>query len=208
MPDRTAEPLCWLLNSVGDGVPLTQAGYLPRALVIEAAERYDWYLPGMVPRSEHDVARLAELHELARKARLLAKRHRKLALTSRGRQHLADPVLLQTAAARAWFGDGVTADLAEAATTALIEGERTLDELATAAHSLAAEAFTLADGSAPGPDDIRHLLWMWLRPGEALGFLRYLDRRRSSVTLTATGRAAALTALRLRAHAHRSTPWG
>lgn len=207
VPDATAEPLCWLMESVGDGVTLTQAGYLPRALVIEAADRYDWYLPGMVPRTEHDVARLAELHELARKARLLAKRHRKLALTSRGREHLADPQLLQTTAARAWFSDGVTADLAEAAAAALLGGERTLDDLTTAAHTLAAEAFTLADGSAPGPDDIRHFLWKWLRPGEALGFLAYRDRRRSTVALTTTGRAAALTALRLRAHAPRSTPW-
>ncbi|MFG2995930.1 hypothetical protein [Streptomyces sp. NPDC048340] len=207
VPDDTAEPLRWLLESVGDGVTLTQAGYLPRALVIEAAERYDWYLPGMVPRTEHDVFRLAELHELAREARLLTKRHRKLTLTARGRQHLADPALLQTTAAQAWFGDGVTADLAEAAAAALLGGERTLDELTTAAHTLAAEAFTLADGSAPSPDDIRHFLWKWLRPGEALGFLAYRDRRRSTITLTAPGRAAALTALRLRAHAPRSTPW-
>ncbi|MCW7945009.1 hypothetical protein AAW14_24110 [Streptomyces hygroscopicus] len=32
----TAEPLRWLLEAVGDGVTLTQAGYLPRTLVIEA----------------------------------------------------------------------------------------------------------------------------------------------------------------------------
>lgn len=73
VPDDTAGPLRWLLESVGAGVTLTQAGYLPRALVIEATERYDWYLPGMLPRTERDVARLAELHELARNARLLAK---------------------------------------------------------------------------------------------------------------------------------------
>lgn len=97
--------------------------------------------------------------------------------------------------------------LAEAAAAALLGGERTLDDLTKAAHTLAAEAFTLADGSAPGPDDIRHFLWKWLHPGEDLGFLAYRDHRRSTVALTATGRAAALTALRLRAHAPRSTPW-
>ncbi|MCP3821709.1 HipA domain-containing protein [Streptomyces sp. A3M-1-3] len=70
VPDATAEPLRWLLESVGDGVTLTQAGYLPRALVIQAAERYDWYLPGMVPRTEHDVARLVELHDRRPRRRL------------------------------------------------------------------------------------------------------------------------------------------
>ncbi|GGJ59048.1 hypothetical protein [Streptomyces brasiliensis] len=172
-PDDTAEPVRGLLESVGNGVTLTQVGYLPRALVVEAAERYDWYLPGMVPRTECDVARLVELHELARATRLLAKRQRKLALTARGRQHLADPALLQATAARAWFGGGVRAELAEAASAALLNDELTLDDLTGAVHALVVEAFTLADGSAPQPDDTRHFLWQWLRPGEALGFLAY-----------------------------------
>ncbi|WP_112467940.1 hypothetical protein [Streptomyces triticisoli] len=150
-PADTAEPLRWLLESVGDGVTLTQAGHLPRALVIEAAERYDWYLPGMVPRTEYDVVRLAELHGLARAARRLAKRHRKLALTARGRQHLADPALLQATAAHVWFGDGVRADLAEAAAAALLDGELTLDDLTAAVHTLAVEAFTPPTAAPHGP---------------------------------------------------------
>ncbi|MFF3359837.1 hypothetical protein ACFYWN_46495 [Streptomyces sp. NPDC002917] len=207
VPEGTAEPLRWLLESVGDGVTLTQAGYLPRALVVEAAERYDWYLPGMVPRTEYDVVRLAELHQLARAERLLAKRHRKLALTARGRQHLADPALLQATAAHAWFGDRVVAELAEAAAAALLGGETGLDDLTSAVHALAAEAFTYADGSTPQPDDTRRFLWQWLRPGEALGFLSFRDRSRSTITLTPTGRAAAVAAFRARAHASRTTPW-
>lgn len=206
--EDAAEPLRWLLERVGDGVTLTQAGYLPRALTIEAADRYGWYLPGMVPRTETDVIPLAMVHRLARTARLLARRHRKLTVTARGRQHLADPVLLQTTAARAWFGDGITADLAEAATAALLDADHcTLDDLTRAVHVLAAEAFTRADGSTPGPEDARHLLWQWLRPGEALGFLAYHDRRHSTIALTPTGRAAALTALQARAHAPQNTPW-
>ncbi|MCW7945010.1 hypothetical protein AAW14_24115 [Streptomyces hygroscopicus] len=161
----------------------------------------------MVPRTEYDVVRLAELHELARAARLLAKRHRKLARTTRGRQHLADPALLQAAAARAWFGDGVRAELAEAAAAALLGGKLTLDDLTAAVHTLAVEVFTLPDGSAPRRDDTRHFLWQWLRPGEALGFLAYRDRRRSTISLTPTGRVAARTALRERAQAPRTAPW-
>ncbi|MGW2369909.1 hypothetical protein ACWCZ5_30585 [Streptomyces sp. NPDC001667] len=202
VPAGTAEPLRWLLESARDGVTLTQAGYLPRALVTEAAERYDWYLPGRLPRTEHDVTRLATLHKLARHTRLLARRHRTLSLTARGRQHLTDPALLQATAATAWYSDhDFTTTIAEAATEALLHGERTLDDLTDSAHTLAAEAFTRTDGSTPAPDDTRHFLWQWLRPGEALGFLTHTDRRHSTITLTATGRAAALTELRRRAHA-------
>ncbi|MEV6297414.1 hypothetical protein AB0M41_45235 [Streptomyces sp. NPDC051896] len=51
-------------------------------------------------------------------------------------------------------------------------------------HILAAEAFTLADGGTPRPEDTRHFLWQWLRPGEALGFLAHRDRHRSRILLT------------------------
>jgi hypothetical protein len=40
-----------------------------------------------------------------------------------------------------------------------------------------------------------------------LGPVENREGRRSTVTLTPTGRAAALTALRARAHAPRTTPW-
>jgi hypothetical protein len=39
-PVDTAEPLWWLLEQIGDGVILTQAGYLPRELVAAAFARY------------------------------------------------------------------------------------------------------------------------------------------------------------------------
>lgn len=43
-PVDTAEPLRWLLEQIGDGVTLTQAGYLPRELVAAAFARYPhWY---------------------------------------------------------------------------------------------------------------------------------------------------------------------
>ncbi|MFJ9379401.1 hypothetical protein [Streptomyces sp. NPDC101455] len=43
-PADTAEPLRWLLEQIGDGVTLTQAGYLPRELVAAAFARYPhWY---------------------------------------------------------------------------------------------------------------------------------------------------------------------
>lgn len=82
----TAEPLRWLLGQIGDGVTLTQAGYLPRELVAAAFARYPhWYPIGKGPRSEADLFQLADLHELARTHRLVTKRHRTLKLSAAGR---------------------------------------------------------------------------------------------------------------------------
>ncbi|MFJ9889412.1 hypothetical protein ACIQRW_26605 [Streptomyces sp. NPDC091287] len=49
----TAEPLRWLLEQIGDGVTLTQAGYRPRELVAAAFARYPRWYPigkGRAPR--------------------------------------------------------------------------------------------------------------------------------------------------------------
>jgi hypothetical protein len=62
VPVDTAEPLWWLLEQIGDGVTLTQAGYLPRELVAAAFARYPhWYPIGKGPRSEADLFQLADL---------------------------------------------------------------------------------------------------------------------------------------------------
>jgi hypothetical protein len=61
-------PLVWLLEHVGDGVTLTQAGYLPKALFLEANDRFRCStLPGFTVRTENDVHELADLHEMARR---------------------------------------------------------------------------------------------------------------------------------------------
>ena len=96
-PDAAAslEPLMWLLRHVGDGVTMTQAGYLPKALVVAANTAFGWFdLPGCSVRTEHDVPELALLHELARGARLLTKRGRRLTLSASGQRSLDDPDLL------------------------------------------------------------------------------------------------------------------
>ena len=89
------EPLLWLLRHVEDGLTMTQAGYLPKALVVAANTAFGWFdLPGFSVRTEHDVPELALLHELARGARLLTKRGRRLTVSASGRRSLGDPDLL------------------------------------------------------------------------------------------------------------------
>jgi len=96
---ESLEPLAWFLNEVGDGVTMTQAGYLPRRLVLDADERYDWFelKPQFSVRTEHDLPEIALLHDLARQARLVTLRGRRLTVSARGRQSLDDvPTLRRT----------------------------------------------------------------------------------------------------------------
>ena len=109
----TLEPLQWFLGQVGDGVMLTQAGYLPKALALAADERYDWFdlKPKFTVRGERDLLELTELRELARDQRLVTLRHRRLSLSAQGRRVLADPAALAEVALRhlcregTWLGD-------------------------------------------------------------------------------------------------------
>jgi hypothetical protein len=104
-PVDTAEPLRWLLEQIGYGITLTQAGYLPLELVAAAFARYPhWYPIGKGPRSEADLFQLAGLHELARTHRLVTERLRTLKLSAAGRAQLTDHQLRQRTAALAWLG--------------------------------------------------------------------------------------------------------
>lgn len=78
-------PLRWLLGHVGDGVTLTQAGCLPKALVLEANKTFGWFeLLGFKVRTETDLPELATLNE--RIAEGNDWRNRTWTLTSTGRQ--------------------------------------------------------------------------------------------------------------------------
>jgi hypothetical protein len=86
------EPLRWLLEHVGDGVTLTQAGWLPKAMAMQANDAFGWFdLFGLPVRSEADLPELATLSELARRASLVTKKGRKLSLSGIGRRALGDP---------------------------------------------------------------------------------------------------------------------
>lgn len=92
----SVEPLTWFLRQIGDGVTMTEAGYLPRRLALDADERYDWFdlKPTFAVRGERDLPELALLHRLARDGRLVTLRGRRLAVSARGREALDDERLL------------------------------------------------------------------------------------------------------------------
>lgn len=88
-------PLRWLLEQIGDGATLTQAGWLPKALVVKANVRFGWFdMFGFQVRTETDLPELALLNATARRTRLITKRGRKVSLSATGRKALGDPSML------------------------------------------------------------------------------------------------------------------
>lgn len=199
-PADTAEPLRWLLEQIGDGVTLTQAGYLPREVVAAAFARYPhWYPIGKGPRSEADLFQLADLHELARSHWLVTKRHRTLKLSVAGRAQLVDHQLRQHTAVLAWLGTSAAErQVAECALGALWAAPRLREDLRDAVHPVLAAGFIHDDGTAMEVKDTERLLWRFWHTGRELGYLDERDRSVDApVCLSAAGRSAALAALRV-----------
>jgi Plasmid pRiA4b ORF-3-like protein len=95
-PDPAAvEPYRWLLARVGDGVPLTAAGYLPPAVVEETMRTLGWdaHRAGKNNREDRTYP-VRELRELARRMGLLRVHRGVLLRTAAGRRLTDDPAEL------------------------------------------------------------------------------------------------------------------
>jgi hypothetical protein len=128
-----------------------------------------------------------------------------LKLSTAGRAHLTDHQLRQHTAALAWLGTtAAERQVAECALGALWAGPRLREDLRDAVHPVLAAGFTHGDGTAMEVKDTERLLWRFWHTGRELG---YLDERERSVdapvSLSTTGRSAALAALRLLAEGPR-----
>jgi hypothetical protein len=202
-------PLRWLLERVGDGVLLTQAGWLPKVLVLEANDTFGWFdLFGVKVRSETDLPELGALSELARRTRLITKKGRRVSLSATGRRALGDPHLLWRI---------VVADVFAAGT---YEGE---------GAALAAAALVRANMQVPYPrveatvgagllgrwrtaSGEQLEAWSGLDATHEFGLLADVfgwikqddDGRCRTWTLTAPGREAALLGLQLQARTPRN----
>jgi hypothetical protein len=211
-PDASApEPLTWLLDAALDGIALTQTGALNRALVRAAVERFpDWWNAELhgPPHREDDVYSLRELHQLARRLRLLRRRGRKLVLTRRGEMLRRDPAgLFRACASQLIAVEGFDGAAQELAAAVLLSGETVdRDVLESAVHAaIVAEGWN-AGGEPPAVYEVAGAAAGLLRLTEALGLIDYdyeYDREsgsaRCELTSTAAGREALRLALRLRA---------
>lgn len=208
---RSMAPVRALLDEVGEGVTLTQSGYLPRALVVSLTDRFGWYdRPGSKVRSEADVFQLARLNAMLRKGRVLTKRGRKLTTSASARKWIADDArLFHVVAEQLMSGSDFETDVAAVrAAVLLTRGGQVSDaELSSAVRRVVAERWRTSDGDKIGSQDV----WWSSGPlsvlGSALGWVQesgsWADR---TVRLTDAGRAAAVIGLRSRAHAPRHQP--
>lgn len=95
-------PALWLLERADEGIALTQAGALNRALVREAVERWPaWWRSDLFgpPNREEEVTPLHELHGLLRRLRFVRRTGKRVVVTARGRALQGDPPALLEALA-------------------------------------------------------------------------------------------------------------
>lgn len=91
-PDAVVGPYRWLLQRVGNGVRLTQAGYLPPALVSEAMTALGWDNDWIGKHNREDqTLPILELRETAQRLGLLRKNRGQLLVTKLGARLRDDP---------------------------------------------------------------------------------------------------------------------
>lgn len=209
--DDPLRTLVWLLAEGKEGIGLTQTGALNRALVRASVERFPawWRMEMGPPHREDEVTGLCEVHDLARRMRLLRKTGRTLVTTKRGRSLLGDPAALRAAVApHLLAAEGFAGAVQELAAAALLDGGPVVDrdELLTRVHAaIVAEGWNAA-GEPPDVRDVHIYTWDAIRLVEALELLTYeheYDREthtsRGELTVTPAGREALRLALRARA---------
>lgn len=220
-PDVAAvvEPMRWLVSHAAEGITLTQSGYLARALVLEAVERFDWWEWDKPPRSEADVFQLELLREAARSSGLVRRRGRTLSATAKAKALLDDPVglwrlLVGTLGGDDEFDQVVGELVAMALLQAPSEGDSLVELLRPALDGLGWRV----DGQ---PLERRQVVWaVWERVHwwRTLGVAEHRSARWDPATrqrispattvLTAAGEVTAFAYLRHRATRPRTSPYG
>jgi hypothetical protein len=214
-PTGSAEavaPLRWLLARAGEGIALTQKGNLPRAVVIEAVERFGWQPLPNPPRGEDDVFELWVLRDLARDVDAVRRSSRRLVATHAGRRLAGDAeALWRVVAGRLGGGHDFGATVTELALALLLDGGEMLQaELVERVHAaVVGEGWhDRTTGRPPDPESVRRQLAEQLRLLGVLGLSREGgDWQARTVALTSVGRATALEALRARATGPRPDPF-
>ncbi|MEZ5176262.1 MAG: hypothetical protein R2823_08675 [Acidimicrobiia bacterium] len=203
------EPITWFLDRVDEGALLTQAGYLPTAMVREGWERFSWDLgwTDRAPRSEVDVVQVHELHHLLRRLGAVRRRGPDLRLSRLGQRMRDDPhVAWRVTAAGLSDGEWPRA-VAEAFTLLFLEGEEHDRELESQATAIVAEAGWQTGGEPPDASAVNSTWWETRRPLTVLGGIECgYDWRSPITTLTGFGEATLLEQIRVNATGPRSRP--
>ena len=203
-------PLRWLLERIGDGVTLTRAGWLPKALVVEANDTFGWFdLFGVTLRTETDLPELGALNELARRTRLITRKGGRVSLSAVGRRVLTHPsrlwriVVTDMFSARTFEGEGAALAAATLVRANMPVAYPRVE--ATVGAGLVGRWHTASGESLEewsGLDATREFglladVFGWIEQDD--------DGQRLTWTLTAPGRDAALLGLQLQARTPRKT---
>lgn len=203
--------LIWLLEQLDEGIPLTQSGNLGQKFVQSNAARFGWTFRNL-PRSEDDLFDLHILRRFAQGARLARRQGRKLVLTKRGREVLADrEALWRTAAGRLISGQPFDVFVGELALALLLDNPQVprRDVIGQIGQAAAEVGFrNQSTGGPPNEHDVRWALADTMRLCSVLDLLALGGHwNDDSYGLNDTGRTLAAEALRLRAGSPRSKPF-
>lgn len=154
------EPVVWFLEWIGQGAELTQAGYLPTAMVREGWERFRWDRgwTDQPPQKEIDLTQIYVLHLLLRRMGALQKRHRKLLVTKLGHSMLEDLERTWRMVAAQLSESAWHRAVAEVYTLLMLDGESLDRTLETRATRILGESGWQSDGEPP---DSRTVLRSW-----------------------------------------------
>jgi hypothetical protein len=203
--------LGWLLKQFKDGLALTQTGNLNRNFVQGAASRFGWDFP-TPPRTEDDLFGLHLLRLLAQRLGLARRSGRKLVLTSKGRDLLAEGEKLWRVTARGLLGSNDFSVYAGELFLALVIDNDSIpydDVKATVAKAAREEGFRdTRSGEPPEDHQVGWAIADTSGPFRALGLVStggdWFDR---DFELSDVGKATALEALRARATGPRTLPY-
>lgn len=197
---ESVAPARALLEGIGDGVTMTQAGYLPNALVVELNDRFRWYdLLGYKANSEADVIDLQVLHGLLRRAKLLTPRGRKLSVSAKGKQLADDRSLFDTLALATLSGDDAAQDVVRLTAGALLvaTGPQSMGQLESIIRPTLDETWRSKSGQTITPRQVTEAVLDWWSTADTFGWQQDSgDWPNDLHELTQTGRAAVANAFR------------
>jgi hypothetical protein len=208
-PTTAAGPLrllAWFARACAEGVTLTASGYLPPALVAEAADVHGWWEWDKPPRSEADLWQLRLVHHAAVKLGVVRRRGRTLATTKPGHSVEGDPLGWWPRLVRLGQGHNDYRDAVfEAAALAIVDGgtHETAHVRSWVGEWLVGQCWQ-TDGDLMTVADHGNHVYDAINPWRLWGLVDYREGRWSStpdeprqvepttVTVTDAGRAAAV----------------
>ena len=195
------EPIRWFLETIDADVRLTAAGYLPPAVVREAADHFEWSLgwTDRPPRSQAELQQLMEIDELVSRIGAVRRRGKTLKLTERGRRMLADDVVAWREVAAGFSEAGWLRAVAEVFTYLLVDGERPEVEMEQVAASVLSPNWRHGE-NRPDHHAVGSAWWRTRSPLEVLGgIIAHGPWHAPTLRLTDFGEATLLEQIRVMA---------